>query len=61
METPFMLDVQDQAFIATGEVLTRTRGMVNFFFRQDRDLFPEITLGQFLFRVARMLERKTKE
>lgn len=60
MELPFFLEVNPQAFIARGAYRTQ-KGDMNFFFRQDRDLFPEITLGQFLFRVARMLERKSKE
>lgn len=59
MELPFILEINPQSFIARGAVRTLT-GAAEFFYRQDRDLFPEITLGQFLFRVARMLERKAK-
>jgi hypothetical protein len=61
METQFLLETTDQAFVARGEAIKKNGECHHFFFRHDRELFPEITLGQFIFRVAKWYERKTKE
>lgn len=60
MSYPFMLEVNDRFFSAEFVVDRGQLSGRHFFFRHDRELFPEVTLGQFIFRVSKIYERYSK-
>jgi hypothetical protein len=61
LEIDLKIEVGQFYFAARFQHFSPTKGARSFYYRIDRDLFPEITLGTFLNRVCKQAQKAMNE